>query len=33
VVCGEFVPLDDNAHIHIKGHEVFVSHVRSGGSS
>ena len=33
VHCGEFIPLDDNAHICIKGHEVFVSHVRTGGSS
>lgn len=33
VVHGELKPLDDNAHIHIKGGEVFVSHVRTGGSS
>ena len=33
VVHGELRPLDDNAHIHIKGGEVFVSHVRTGGSS
>ena len=33
VVDGVFQPLDDNAEIHIKGEEVFVSHVRQGGSS
>jgi len=33
VVHGELKPLDDNAHIHIKGGEVFISHVRTGGSS
>lgn len=33
VVHGEFKPLDDNAHIDIKGGEIFVSHVRTGGSS
>jgi hypothetical protein len=33
VVHGELKPLDDNARIHIKGGEVFVSHVRTGGSS
>lgn len=33
VVHGEFRPLDDNAEIKIHGHEVFVSHVRRGGSS
>jgi hypothetical protein len=33
VVDGKLVPLDDNAKIHIRGHEVFVSHVRGGGSS
>lgn len=33
VVHGEFKPLDDNAHINIKGGEIFVSHVRTGGSS
>lgn len=33
VVDGKLVPLDDNAKIHIHGHEVFVSHVRGGGSS
>jgi len=33
VVNGEFVPLDDNAKITIKGGEHFVSHVRRGGSS
>jgi len=30
---GTFRPLDDNAEITICGHEVFVSHVRTGGSS
>lgn len=30
---GAFRPLDDNAQITIHGHEVFVSHVRTGGSS
>ena len=33
VVHGELKPLDDDAHIEIKGKEVFVSHVRTGGSS
>jgi hypothetical protein len=33
VVGGEFKPLDDNQRITIKGGEVFVSHVRQGGSS
>jgi hypothetical protein len=33
VVDGKLIPLDDNAKIHIHGHEVFVSHVRGGGSS
>lgn len=33
VVDGKLVPLDDNARIHIRGHEVFMSHVRGGGSS
>ena len=30
---GEFKPLADDATLHIKGREVFVSHVRRGGSS
>ena len=30
---GEFQPLADEATVHIKGEEVFVSHVRRGGSS
>jgi hypothetical protein len=33
VVDGKLVPLDDNAKIHIRGEESFVSHVRGGGSS
>lgn len=33
VVGGNLVPLDDNAKIHIRGDEVFISHVRGGGSS
>ncbi len=33
VVHGELKPLDDSARIVIKGDEVFVSHVRTGGSS
>ncbi len=33
VVHGELKPLDDNQHIHLKGGEVFISHVRQGGSS
>jgi len=33
VVNGQLVPLDDNAKIHIRGGEVFVSHVHGGGSS
>jgi hypothetical protein len=32
-VHGELKPLDDKAKITIKGHEQFVSHVRTGGSS
>lgn len=30
---GAMVPLDDNAKIHIRGGEQFISHVRRGGSS
>jgi hypothetical protein len=30
---GAFQPLNDNAKITIHGHEVFVSHVRTGGSA
>lgn len=30
---GQFRPLADDVHIHIRGGEEFVSHVRSGGSS
>jgi hypothetical protein len=33
VVHGEFKALDDNSHIDVKGGEIFVSHVRTGGSS
>jgi hypothetical protein len=33
IVGGEFVRLDDNATISIKGCEQFVGHVRRGGSS
>jgi hypothetical protein len=33
VVDGKLVPLDDNSRIHIRAHEVFISHVRGGGSS
>lgn len=33
VVCGEFQALADDAPLHINGEEVFVSHVRRGGSS
>jgi hypothetical protein len=33
VINGEFHPLDDDGHIVIKGGEIFVSHVRTGGSS
>jgi hypothetical protein len=33
VVHGELRPLDDNARIDIRGGEIFVSHVRTGGSS
>jgi hypothetical protein len=33
VIKGEFKPLDDTHRITIKGGEVFVSHVRQGGSS
>lgn len=30
---GEFKPLNDERSVHIRGGEVFVSHVRQGGSS
>ena len=33
VIGGEFKPLQDTQRITIKGGEVFVSHVRQGGSS
>lgn len=33
VVHGEFRELKDSAHVHIKGGETFISHVRRGGSS
>ncbi len=33
VVNGDFKPLNDERSLHIKGGEVFVSHVRQGGSS
>ena len=33
VVDGEFKPLADDATLHVRGDEVFVSHVRRGGSS
>lgn len=33
IVDGKLVPLADDAEITIKGGEVFVSHVRRGGSS
>jgi hypothetical protein len=33
VVDGKLVPLDDNARIHVRAGDVFVSHVRGGGSS
>lgn len=33
VVRGEFKPLNDERSIHIKGGEVFVSHVRQGSSA
>lgn len=33
VICGEFRPLEDSGNAHIKGGEVFVSHVRCGASS
>lgn len=33
VEAGRFEPLADDASLHIKGDEVFVSHVRRGGSS
>lgn len=33
VVDGHFKPLNDTDRIHIRGGEVFVSHVRTGGSS
>lgn len=33
VVNGEFKPLNDQRSLHVKGGEIFVSHVRQGGSS
>jgi hypothetical protein len=33
VINGKFEPLDDSGRITIKGGEIFVSHVRQGGSS
>lgn len=33
VVNGEFKPLDNERSVHIKGGEVFVSHVPQGGSA
>lgn len=33
VVNGEFKPLNDSDRVHPKGGEIFVSHVRTGGSS
>lgn len=30
---GEFKPLNDERSIHIKGGEIFIGHVRQGGSS
>jgi hypothetical protein len=33
VIHGELIPLDDNALLEIKGCEVFISHVKTGGSS
>jgi len=33
IVDGQFNPLEDTAHIVIKGGEQFVSHQRTGGSS
>ena len=33
VIDGEFRELPDSSHVHIKGGETFISHVRRGGSS
>ncbi|MFN0157050.1 MAG: hypothetical protein ACKVRP_03135 [Bacteroidota bacterium] len=33
ILQGEFIPLADNDTIRIKGGEVFISHVRQGGSA
>ena len=33
VVCGEFKELPDNGTVHVKGGEIFISHVRQGQSS
>ena len=33
VVDGKLVPLEDNARIRVRAGDVFVSHVRGGGSS
>lgn len=30
---GRMIPLDDNSNIHIHGGEVFISHVKRGGSA
>jgi hypothetical protein len=33
LVGTKLVPLADDAHVHIRGCEIFISHVKDGGSS
>ncbi len=33
VVSGKFEPVDESKKVHIKGDEIFVSHVKTGSSS
>lgn len=33
VIDGQIVPLDDNGSVVIKGGEVFISHIKDGGSA
>ena len=33
IIDGKFVPLEDNGSVVIKGGEVFISHIKNGGSA
>lgn len=33
IVDGKFIPLEDNGSVVIKGGEVFISHIKDGGSA